>query len=101
MAIDYLKLNDALRKAELCALNAQQSNDGGSCNLDTPMIVLPRANRKKLAELCVKLHDWGHSMFAVGVPLYGQGYCRTAMAEAAVESLRESGFRAYVHYCMD
>ena len=101
-------LAQAIQEAAMAAIikgKEYENNDGGSCNLDTPMVVVPRgiktrqvkdSNGRELLGC-----GWGAGLYTVRVPLWGQGYQRTAMAEAARDRLVELGYTSYVRYVMD
>lgn len=97
-------LEQALSKAEKSALQYIDTEDGGTCNFDTPIVRL-KTTKKQMAELdwqfvkieCHPYKGW----YFVGIPLSGQGNRRTRMAEAAAQSLCASGYEAKVYYQMD
>ena len=102
------KLADAIREAALAAIakgKEYENNDGGSCNLDTPMVLVPRGikTRNVVDTQGRQLLGCGYGggYYSVRVPLWGQGYQRTAMAEAARDRLCELGYTSYVRYVMD
>lgn len=102
--IDALEM--AISIAEKEAQKYADSEDGGTCNFDTPMFKV-KATKRQLAQM-----DWqvmqigkrqpdGGAWFTVFINLDGQGNRRTRMAEAAAESLKKSGYDASVMYEMD
>lgn len=102
--IDALEM--AILKAEKEARKFENTEDGGTCNFDTPMIRL-KATERQLAQI-----DWqvmkyskrqpdGSTWFLIFINLSGQGNRRTRMAEAAAKSLQKSGYNAAVYYQMD
>lgn len=97
-------LEYALAKANQVAKMFTNSEDGGTCNFDTPIINI-KATQKQVASLDFKLSKctWGlyKGWWFVDLPLYGQGNRRTRMAEAIAKSLNESGFNASVYYQVD
>ena len=98
----------ALRVALLIAANeANKSNDvydGGTSNMDTPIIFLPKW-RKSDIEQAFKLTGLVPSIDGISVHVLrvceGQGFRRTAMAEAFCDSMKEQGYQAVVEYRMD
>lgn len=97
-------LGEALLRAQDAALECANVNDGGSCNFDTPMLLV-KMTKKQAETLPVRLEKceyglWKGAWF-VNVPLYGMGMRRTTMAEAAAKSLNESGFDSAVYYMLD
>lgn len=102
------ELNQALLNAVNAAAMFDDTEDGGTCNLDsvTLKISIPA---KLAAQSWVKLEkmlarDWGslwRGYFMVDIPLSGQGNRRTRMAEAACNSLRTAGYDATMFYQCD
>ena len=98
----------ALRVALLMAVSAAEkvkdTEDGGTSNMDTPTIYLPRWSAGAISEafqltgLVPSRHE--NTVFILRA-CEGQGYRRTAMAEAFCESLKASGYTAGVDYRMD
>ena len=102
------ELNQALINAVNAAAMLDDTEDGGTCNLD--MVTLKIKIPKKLTQyISVKLEkmlarDWGRlwkGYYLVDIPLSGQGNRRTRMAEAACGSLRAAGYDAQVYYQCD
>lgn len=99
-----LQLAVALRAA-LDAANAIPVEDmGGSCNLDSPIVKLPRWRREDVqsaAEIAgVYTSKWRRG-FAFGGYDSFQADNRMVKAEAFVRVMCEHGYDAYVHYAMD
>ena len=98
----------ALRVALLIAISEAEklknTEDEGTSNMDTPTIYLPNWNEKainkafQLTGLVPSKH--GSTIFILRAS-EGQGYRRTAMAEAFCESLKTAGYNAGVDYRMD
>ena len=96
---EYAKLTEALERAEQEALKYADYDDGGTCNFDSPMVVLEGTSETKLEALYGEHYP---KCYVIGSRLMrGQGYRRTKMAEAFSQSLNESGFTSYVRYVMD
>ena len=102
------ELNQALINAVNSAAMLDNTEDGGTCNLD--MVTLKIKIPKKLTQyISVKLEkmlarDWGRlwkGYYLVDIPLSGQGNRRTRMAEAACESLKAAGYDAMMYYQCD
>lgn len=97
-------LGEALLRAQDAALECANVNDGGSCNFDTPMLLV-KMTKKQAETLPVRLEKCEYGFWKgwwfVHTPLYGQAMRRTAMAEAASKSLNESGFDSAVYYMLD
>lgn len=98
------QLERALEAAKKEMLKYADTEDGGTCNFDTPVIRV-KATEKMMSQAeyrLVKVGEKGwQDCWFVFLPLYGQGNRRTRMAEAAARSLIASGFEAGVYYQMD
>ena len=101
------KINDlhfALLVAKVKASELNDIDDGGTSNMDTPVIFLPEWNKSDIAKafestgLIPSIHKG--AVFILRA-CDGQGYRRTAMAEAFRDSLRTSGYNSAVDYRMD
>ena len=100
----------ALRIALLIARHASEQkkdiDDGGTCNLDTPVLVLSNWSNEDIKKafdftgLIPHIYDHGKTVH-IGGAVDGCGFRRTAMAEAFRDSLKESGYQAYVYYKID
>ena len=98
----------ALRVALLIAVSeaekVKNTEDGGTSNMDNPTIYLPDWSESAINEafqltgLVPSRH--GSTVFILRA-CDGQGYRRTAMAEAFCNSLKASGYTAGVDYRMD
>ncbi|MBQ7326397.1 MAG: hypothetical protein IJW93_02845 [Clostridia bacterium] len=98
----------ALRVALLIAVSEadkkKSTEDGGTSNMDTPIIFLPKWNKSAINEafqltgLIPSIHD--NAVYILRA-CDGQGFRRTAMAEAFRDSLKASGYNAAVDYRMD
>lgn len=102
---DYEKLERDLLQADRAARELENTEDGGTCNFDTPVIKLENADKKRLAQLewhvkPIEERGWKDCYF-VFITLSGQGNRRTRMAEAAAKSLKANGWDASVYYEMD
>ena len=94
---DTEALAQALRQACNAATLAEPGDDGGSCNLDQPVIRLPGAKGSvtiraaaQLAGVEVDAFDWiGGKWFFVRCPLAGMAEKRSRMALAASKVLEE------------
>ena len=102
------ELNQALINAVNSAAMLDDTEDGGTSNFD--MVTLKIKIPKKFIQyISVKLEkmyarDWGRlwrGYYLVDIPLSGQGYRRTRMAEAACGSLRAAGYDAQMYYQCD
>ena len=98
----------ALRVALLIAVSeaekVKHTEDGGTSNMDTPTIALPHWSASAIEEafnltgLVPSRH--GNTVFILRA-CEGQGFRRTAMAEAFCNSLKAQGYQAAVDYRMD
>lgn len=97
-------LSVALVIAKYEAQKFNTTDDGGTSNMDTPVIFLPEWSESAINEafketgLVPSKH--GSAIFILRA-CEGQGYRRTAMAEAFRDSLKASGYNSAVDYRMD
>jgi hypothetical protein len=102
--IDYKKLTANLIKAKEAAEEAAKGEDGGSANLDTMTIKLPRANEKKVIEAvqAAGLHaskiNWIGLRYFIYPPACGQGNSRVRATEAMKKVMQEAGWDVLM-YC--
>lgn len=102
--IEALEL--AILRAENYAQKYAGTEDGGTCNFDTPAIKL-KATERQLACMDCPVMKWGkrckdgRTWFVLWLNLDGQGYRRTRMAMAAAESLKASGYDVTLYQQMD
>ena len=80
------------REAEDRYMIENNYNDGGTCNFDSPTILLPRWNKKKVESLGA--FEWYKSRFVFSPNSRCQGYGRTVNAEAMSKALTEMGYSA-------
>ena len=102
---------NALKEAVDAAHAQSNSEDGGTCNLDTCIFKPTRGTRHDDVKKAAK--DAGIEVSKVAgsgiwkgywfiwTPMIGQANRRTRMAEAAAEKLKAHGFNAQVWYQMD
>lgn len=103
----YDKLRVDLMAAIAAGEEAERnsSNDGGTCNMDSAVLILPRWEAKKVeqaareAEVC--LFKKGSGVYLVMPRTYAQGYSRTRNAESVCASLKAAGYNAGMWYQMD
>lgn len=98
----------ALRCALLIAIyeaeKFKNTDDGGTSNFDTPFVILKgwsNKNIKKAFELTGLIPDTNKEITYILGACEGQGFRRTAMAEAFRDSLKEDGYNAGVYYQID
>lgn len=108
MATDYKKLTEDLIKAKQAAEEAAKGEDGGTANLDTMTIELPRARETKVIEAVKQAGlytsgrvEWFGTKYFIRPPRCGQGNSRNRAVEAMAKVMREAGYRVLTYYQMD
>lgn len=107
MTIDkMMELKKALLAAKQAAEKLKDTEDGGTCNFDTPILVLPKewsvSNIYEAFEHTGLRADITRRNFIrIYGAVEGQGFRRTYMAEAFRDSLKAAGYDAIVEYRMD
>lgn len=105
-----IKLIDALNAAKIAAFFVRNlEEDGGTCNFDSPSIALPHWREADVEACaaaaglsCFSWKSYGGKRWVFSVPgPCGQGNCRSTMAEAMTEALKDAGYDAYTYYQMD
>ena len=98
-------LRTALFKAIEEAGNFRLIDDGGTSNFDTPVIILKGWTDSDIRQA---FHLTGltpyiekNGVIIILKACLGQGFRRTAMAEAFRDSLKNSGYDSYVLYQID
>lgn len=104
----YKKLYEDLVKAKEAAIEAAKGEDGGSANLDTLTIRLPRYKEDKVIEVvkAAGLYtrgrtQWIGSRFFIEPPGCGQGNSRYRAVQAMKNVMEEEGWDVLVYYQMD
>ena len=104
----YKKLAEDLKEALAYGLEHAGTDDGGTCNFDSPTLYLPRWNRKKVEAAaktagvgCFMWSSFSKRCYVFSVPGVGQGYTRTNAAEAMKDFLKDRGYEAGMYYQMD
>ena len=109
MKLDPEHLRDSLKRAQQAADAFLGTDDGGSCNFDSPTLHLPGARKATIEAIAEsaglrasKIGGglWRGSYF-VHINTSGQGMRRTRMAEAATASLKADGYAASTYYALD
>jgi hypothetical protein len=97
---------DAWMAADTAA--EQDSDDSGTCNLDTPVYRPEPAVRNSVIEQAaraagvrISISEWFGRRAVFLYVTTGQGACRTRAAQAACCALEAAGLRATVYYQMD
>ena len=99
-------LTISLIRAKLEAKKFADVDDGGTSNFDTPVLKLgsewtdERIN-KAFALTGLRPYRVNKNTIEILDAVNGQGFRRTAMAEAFRDSLVASGYVSYVYYQMD
>lgn len=101
-------LEAAISKAQDEAYKYRDIKDNGPSNFDAPAVRL-KATARQLAGMDWAVYKWhrrgrsegGGVWFIIDIDLEGQGYRRTRMAQAAVESLKASGYDAMLYRQLD
>ena len=98
----------ALRVALLIAVaeadKAKDTEDDGTSNMDTPTVFLPNWRKSDIKQaFCLTglVPSVKRGCVHILRACEGQGFRRTAMAEAFCESLKASGYNAAVDYRID
>ena len=100
----YAKFRDDLRKVyKIGKAAAAQVEDGGTCNLDAPSLLLPLWQSAKVKQACKEAGGdyfrWGFSnRYVICLRLPGQAYKRETAAEAMTKALADMGYDALT-YC--
>lgn len=110
----YAKLRDAIQTALMQGEIAEevvyrQHGDGGTCNVDSPTLYLPRWKEELVERAareagthCWKLSSpWWKSCYIICPHTYSRGYPRTANAEAMNDYFKAAGYTGSVYYQMD
>ena len=110
MTDKYSELTNALIKAKEEAQKYINTEDGGTCNFDSPAIDYREMHMSKAKAVeaiknaglrCFEWKSWGGMMLVICGIGAGQGNRNTRMAEAAYESLKSSGISATMYYQVD
>ena len=105
--MNYKNLKEILIKVRQAAIEAAKGEDGGTANLDTITIELPRAREEKVikaaaeAGLHVSKINWIGVRYFVYPPACGQGNARVRATEAMKKVLNEAGYNTLMYCKMD
>lgn len=104
----YAKLAADLKAAYEYGKEHMGTDDGGTCNFDSPTLYLPRWNKEKVKAAvkaaglrCFEWKPYGRTFWTFSVPCAGQGYTRTNAAEAMSTYLGDLGYDAGMYYQAD
>ena len=101
-----LALKSALLIAKIEADKLKDTDDGGTCNFDIPTLKLPSEWTNWMLDVAFQHTGLSYervskeTIHIIGA-VEGQGFRRTAMAEAFSEALTKQGYVSYVYYQMD
>jgi hypothetical protein len=106
--IDYKKLTSDLRRAKAAAEEAGKGEDGGTANLDTMTLRIPKAIEKKIIEAVKKAglytrgrSEWLGPCYFIPPPACGRGNSRVRATEAMEKVMREAGWDVLMYCKMD
>jgi hypothetical protein len=105
--MDYKKLKDVFILARDAAIEAAKGKDGGSANLDTVTIELPRARVEKVikaaadAGLNASKINWFGPRFFIYPPKCGIGDSRYRAVKAMEQVFRSAGYMTLIYHQMD
>lgn len=104
--MDLNKLTADLRNAIIEARKAIEGvDDGGTCNMDSPILVVSRASKRVEETIeAAGIGCWYNSRrkgYVMTLPAGGQGATRTKAAEVARKSLEAAGYQTDMWYQMD
>jgi len=99
----------SLEKARIAGIEAAKGDDGGSANMDSVFLRVPRAREEKVLETiqkaglyCLHKSKWlGSYGYLISPAGCGQGNSRYRAVQAMVKSLKEDGLEATPFYMMD
>ncbi|MEG1758374.1 MAG: hypothetical protein RR235_07970 [Oscillospiraceae bacterium] len=104
----YEQLTEDLKAAVESTASLEWSEDGGTCNFDAPILILPRWQEEKVqaAAKAAGCGAWmwpcrGNKCFIISIPSSGQANRRSRRAEAVKDELRARGYNTGMYYHMD
>lgn len=105
----YAKLRDDLLAAYDETEHIEQTEDGGTCNFDAPVLHLDRWDSKKIKQAAKEAGGsafkwtWGSRVmgWVFSPRSSGQANRRSRRAEAISEALKAKGYNAGMYYAMD
>ena len=105
----YAKLRDDIRAALDATEWAEQTEDGGTCNFDSPVLYLDRWNGKLVEQAAKEAGSsafkwrWGRTTlgWVISPRSSGQGNRRTRRAEAIRDEMKKRGYDVGMYYQMD
>ena len=105
----YLKLAADLAEVHARALaETADVDDGGTCNFDSPTLMLPRWVKAYVREAAriagvgaFQTKTWGSTFWVICPRVPAQANRRTVCAERMSQLLNEKGYESYMYYQMD
>lgn len=104
----YAKLRADLEAAIAETADLEQTEDGGTCNFDSPALFLPRWNGEKVKQAAKEAgcgaFKWsfcGSGRWVFSIPTSGQANRRSRRADAVCKALKEKGYNATMYLQMD
>lgn len=98
----YAKLRDDLIKAVEAGKKADYGEDGGTCNFDSPSLLLPRWQEKKIKQAAkeagIGCFKWYGARYVFSTPTRAQGNRNCRVSEAMCKALTELNYDC-VEYC--
>jgi hypothetical protein len=103
LAQDLKAANEAAQKAFTECM--AKHGDRGTCNFDSAVLYFPRIQATKVLavgeQVGVRLFKDFRGRYHVSTPCGGQGFARTAQAEAMYNVLKAAGWETGMYYQMD
>lgn len=101
----YKKLRDDLIIAVEAGKKADYGEDGGTCNFDSPSLLLPRWQEKKVKQAakeagigCFKWELFGGARYVFSTPTIAQGNRNCRVSEAMCKALTDLGYPNVLEY---
>jgi|JI7StandDraft_1071085.scaffolds.fasta_scaffold02496_8 hypothetical protein len=102
MKLDIEKLNKDINEVN-SLIQSIDANDGGTCNLDTVIIKLPKGTRQAGLPSMISdnLSGWHKGWRWIRFNTKGQGNLRNKMVEEAKKLMADRGWDVSIYYQMD
>lgn len=103
----YKQLSEDIREAIKAgqAAEAENPEDGGTCNFDATLIYLPRWQENKVLQAAKEAgtNAWKYKpgLYVINPVTNGQANARTENIRAMKKSLENAGYDVSIYYCMD
>jgi len=106
--MDYKKLEQDLIKAKNAGVEAAKGEDGGTANMDSVFLCLPKTREIKVLEAiknaglyCRKKTKWIGVGYMISPVKCGQGNSRARAQKAMLDSLESDSYKVLGFYKMD